>query len=115
MVSFSEMRMVLQGWAGVVGGCGGWAFGWGWLFLVNGQNGGGIGKDAFREEEADGEVCVLAGGAHGHGDILPATGVGGAVFEADLQWFFDGDGVFDLKGSLFRHDLLHGQAGDAGL
>ena len=85
------------------------------MFLVNGQYGGGIGKDAFREEEADGEVRILAGGTHGHGDVLAAAGVGGAVFETDLQWLFYGDGVFCLNGSLVWHDLLHWQAGDAGL
>lgn len=58
--------------------------------LVDLEDIGGGGDDALGEEEAGGELRVVAGGAHGEGD--------GAAFDADFERFFEGDGVVERRG-----------------
>ena len=58
--------------------------------LVDLEDIGGGGNDALGEEEAGGEFRVVTRGAHGEGD--------GAAFDADLEGFFEGDGVVELRG-----------------
>lgn len=88
-------------------------FGGGFGAGFGGPDGGCVGENAFGEEEADGQIGVLARGAHGHGYVLGPAAVGRTVFEADLQGFFYGYRVLCFL-LVAVCDLLDRETGDAG-
>ena len=70
-------------------------------------------EDAFGEKEAQGQFDILAGGAHGHGNVLFDAGGRGSVLQSYLQRLFDGYGIGGLD-DLAREYLTNRQAGDPG-
>jgi hypothetical protein len=71
------------------------------------------GEDAFGEEKTEGQLGIMAGSAHGQGNILFDAGCRGSVLQADLEGLFDGDGVSGLD-ELAGLYLMYGQDGDPG-
>src|SRR5699024_9550084 len=81
--------------------------------LARAVNGGAkllpCGDDAFGDQEPGGQLHVMPGGTHGHGERLPA--------HADLQWLLDGEHILAhahlgcclvfVGSAVSQGDLLH--------
>ena len=65
--------------------------------------------DAFGEQEAGGQLLVVAGRAHGHGQgAVLALAVGAAVAEANFKRLFGGELVGGRHGRATAAHLLNG-------